>query len=239
MPNPSPSDQLRDFLERAQTQARLLRQKYTNLLRAQRETAEPEEPSSIQPTIHMPVGTVFRHNDSLYRVIERGGGFDFACPWKGSPEQKVALNPRSMLAKFYPVIETGEILPEYARKVQLLDLSNRVLVFVFESAPHADDIAELEAALAYRSGCRLRTVSPTLSGLHDGASFYRLYSVHRPDPAVLARLDLSGSRQVTILPYEEGPYFWEWVAGTRRSGASPDRGEGVAADPASTRDFPQ
>lgn len=161
------------------------------------------------------MGAVFLHAGSLYQVIERGGGFDFGRPWNGAPDHKIALNPNSMLAKFYPVVETGEMLPEYSRKAQLLDHAGRTPCFVFESAVQADAIARLEATLAHRSGCRFREVSRTLSGLQDGACFFRFYSVGRPDPKDLSDQPLAGSGEVAVLPFEEGPYFWQWAGEAR------------------------
>lgn len=205
----SPSELARDLWEWAHVHLHRLRKKVAALRRGP--GGAPPPPTQRRPTVTLPVGALFAHDDVLYEVIERGGGYDFAQQWDVLARQAVhvALDAHSLGARFHRVIETGEPLPEVTRKVLLLDRQGRILCFVFESRRRAERVARLEAALAYRSGCRQRNVSAELIGLNDGSRNYRLFAIGPPKLERVPTRDLAG--EVVVLPESDGPYYWKWV----------------------------
>lgn len=208
MARQNPSAALQQILDAFRDRARQFRGKYAGILRPSKPVADPFEG---QPAWQLPEGTLFVSNGKLYQVIETGGGFNFAKLWGKPAREKFALDPQSIVARFYPVVAYGEPLPPLNAKTDLLDSAGRVLCFIFSSSSSAEQAARLDEATAARAGLRLQGIRTGLLGLTDGLHVYRLYAHQPPSPEMFERLNLPGVRQVVALSASNGPYYWAYV----------------------------
>jgi hypothetical protein len=114
-------------------------------------------------------------------VVESSGSASKARPWgspPGSTKGCVTLSPKSALARFYPVIDHGMVLPKFTRSDFLVD--KKPTAYFFESEKDARLAASLDSDLIRGSGLSVERL-PRMSAwlLSDGANPYRAYHYHQ------------------------------------------------------------
>ena len=143
-----------------------------------------EKPTETVRTEMLPEGALFvSPNNVLYQVVMAGSaGFRKAEPWPWPPHswvgsterpRAVALVPGSLLARNYPVVAEGKLLPTVSRS-DFLDSDGQPGHYVFPNEQLAKLAAQLDETLASQSSLtawkeRRRWI------LSDGQRTFRVY----------------------------------------------------------------
>lgn len=120
-------------------------------------------------------GRIF-YSGRLY-IVEATGSASKARLWgapPGTTKDCVTLSHKSVLVRFYPVLERAMVLPILKRSDFLLD--RRPTAYSFENMTEAHRAAQLDNDLVAGSGLSLQRLQRMSAWeLTDGANPYRLY----------------------------------------------------------------
>jgi hypothetical protein len=126
-------------------------------------------------------GRIF-YSGRLY-VVEITGAMSKARPWGapvGTTKECVALSPKSVTARFYPVVERALVLPNLDRAEFLLN--GRPTAYTLASEKDAGRAAQLDCDLALNCGLSIQRIYRVAAWLlTDGARPHRLYHYHITD----------------------------------------------------------
>jgi plasmid segregation protein ParM len=171
----------------------------------------------------LPEGALFVSLDGvLYQVVMAGSaGFRKAEPWPWPPHawvgatgehRAVALVSGSLLARNYPVVAEGRLLPTVTRS-QLLTPDGQAGHYVFRTEQLTKLAARLDEALAHQSGLaawkeRHRWV------LSDRQRTFRVYHYQRNNLGEKVDLDARFAEEhIEALPCGQGPSYWQYIPG--------------------------
>jgi hypothetical protein len=122
------------------------------------------------------------YSGRLY-IVESAGAVSKARPWgtqSGTTKDCVTLSPKSVLARFHPVIERALVLPNLDRSDFLANQSPTA--YSFPSEKDASRAAQLDCDLAMRCGLSVQRIYRIAAWLlTDGAQPHRLYHYHVTD----------------------------------------------------------
>jgi len=169
----------------------------------------------------LPEGTLFVSPDGvLYQVVMAGSAsFRKAEPWPwlsrgwSHPTERpgpVALVHGSLLARNYPVVAEGTVLPVVDRS-DFLDADGRPSHYTFPNDQLARLAAQLDETLAQRSGLAARRERKRWI-LSDGKRIFRVY--HYRNDSYGGTVDLAArfaEEHIEALPCEQGPYYWRYI----------------------------
>ncbi|MBN1888554.1 MAG: hypothetical protein JW850_11210 [Thermoflexales bacterium] len=135
----------------------------------------------ITPLAQLAPGRIF-FSGRLY-VVETIGSASKARPWgspPGSTKGCVTLSPKSSLARFYPVVERGMVIPKFTRSDFLVD--KRPTAYVFETEKEARLAASLDSDLVKDSGLNVERLPRMATWLlSDGSNPYRAYHYYQTE----------------------------------------------------------
>ena len=120
-------------------------------------------------------GRIF-YSGRLY-VVEAAGSLSKARPWgtpPGTTKDCVTLSPKSILARFYPVLERAMVLPDLDRRDFFS--GDRPTAYVLKTEEEVRQAAQLDCDLAVRCGLSVQRLNRLAARLlTDGANPHRLY----------------------------------------------------------------
>ncbi|MCP4536960.1 MAG: ParM/StbA family protein [Chloroflexi bacterium] len=169
----------------------------------------------------LPEGALFVGNDDvLYQVVMAGNaGFRKAEPWPWLPRSQsdnierpspVALVPGSLLARNYPLMAKGALLPTIDR-ANTAGTDGQPSHYLFYDERLARLAAQLDEILAHRSGLAARKDDYRWI-LGDGHCAFRVYHYQRDSQEI--EVDLGArlaEEQINALSCEQGPYYWQYI----------------------------
>ncbi len=190
-----------------------------------------DRPLETVRTETLPEGALFVSPDGiLYQVVMAGSaGFRKAEPWPWPPNvwsgrtkrpTAVALVPESLLARNYPVVAEGRPLPAVSRS-DLLDPDNQPSHYVFSNERLAKLAAQLDQALAHRSGLAARKERQRWL-LSDGQVTFRVY--HCQSDSLGVEVDMNtrlAAENITVRSCKQGPYYWRYIPGWEEDLSTP------------------
>jgi len=200
-----------------------------------------ERPHDTVRTETLPEGALFVSPDGvLYQVVMAGSaGFRKAEPWPWPPHSwksaagrpgAVALVPSSLLARNYPVVARGKLLPTVSRS-DLLGPDGQPAHFVFPTERLARLAAQLDEKLAHQSGLTIRQERVRCI-LSDGLHTFRVY--HYETDRQERKLDLASrfsEELIQPLLCAQGPSYWCYIPGWEKAPGVPAHGTELARAP--------
>ncbi len=169
----------------------------------------------------LPEGALFVSPQGvLYQVVMAGGaGFRKAEPWPWLPHgwsgdterpNAVALSPGSLLARTYPLVAEGRLLPTVTRS-DLTSPTGEPSHYVFPNESLAKLAAQLDEALARESGLAARKERRRWV-LSDGRRVFRVYHYRRDFLGVETDLEARFVEEhIEALDCTQGPDYWQYI----------------------------
>ena len=142
----------------------------------------------------------------------------------------MALVPSSLLARNYPVVAKGKLLPTLSRS-DLLCPDGQPAHFVFPTERLAKLAAQLDEKLAHQSGLTIRQERARCI-LSDGLHTFRVY--HYENDRQERRVDLAdrfSEEDIEPMQCEQGPSYWCYIPGWEEALCVPAQGTKVARAP--------
>jgi plasmid segregation protein ParM len=185
----------------------------------------------------LPEGALFVSPDGvLYQVVMAGSaGFHKAEPWPwphhgwssapGRPGA-VALVPGSLLARNYPVVTEGKLLPVVSRP-DFLGPDGQPSQYTFPDERLAKLAAQLDEALAHQSGLAARKEQERWI-LSDGRRTFRVYHYQSDsrgwDVDLVTRF---AEEHIEALACEQGPHYWCYIPTWEKTLSAPVQITGI------------
>ena len=175
--------------------------------------AAPEQ--CLVKTRSLTAGALFAVGRVLYQVIAAADGGLGAKIWGDVEPLVVALDPASPLALRCPVVATGEPIPLYVDRTDLLDERGGPARFRFPTQNMALRALSLDRELVQPASLSARVFGPMAYALADEMGHYRYYyyyfkSQSRQSTGYTAPLADSGVLGAHY-NYREGPTHWRFV----------------------------
>jgi plasmid segregation protein ParM len=196
-----------------------------------------ERPLETVRTETLPEGALFVSPDGvLYQVVMAGSAsFRKAEPWpwpshgwSSVPERRgaVALVPGSLLARNYPVVTEGKLLPVVSRS-DFLDPDGQPCQYIFPKERLAKLAAQLDEALAHQSGLAARKEHQRWI-LSDGRRTFRAYHYQSDNQGRDADLVTRFAEEhIEALACEEGPHYWCYIPTWEKTLSAPAQTTGI------------